>query len=399
MSANELHRRDWLKGAAGGVAALSALSYRRVLGANERVTAAVIGRTGHGDYGHSLDEVWLAVPEAQLVAVADDSPEGLSQAAARLKLDQAFADYREMLDKVKPQVVSIAFRWIDKHHEVGMACAERGIHMYMEKPFVSTLAQADELAAACQRTNTKLALACQAHYSPKVAMAKRLIADGKIGQVLEYRARGKEDHRGGAEDFWVLGTHMLDLILYFGGAPTWCFATLTQNGKPVQKADIVEGNEGIGPIAGDSVQVSYGMSDGATAYFASRRDMGRKANRFGLQIFGTGGIIEIMANYMAPVKILRDPHWSPGRTKKPWQDISSAGIDQPEPIKVEGNLEGNRIAVLDLLAAIRENREPLCGITSARATVEMIHAAFESHRLQTRAALPLANRQHPLEML
>ena len=68
-----------------------------------------------------------------------------------------------------------------------------------------------------------------------------MIADGKIGRILELRGRGKEDQRGGGEDLWVLGTHIMDLIRLFGGDPTWCFGTVTAGGKPVTKADVVEG--------------------------------------------------------------------------------------------------------------------------------------------------------------
>ena len=41
---------------------------------------------------------------------------------------------------------------------------------------------------------------------------KKLIADGAIGTLLEFRGRGKEDRRGGGEDLWVLGSHVLDMI-------------------------------------------------------------------------------------------------------------------------------------------------------------------------------------------
>ena len=57
------------------------------------------------------------------------------------------------------------------------------------------------------------------------------------------------------------------------------------------------------------------------------------------------------------------------------------------------------MAVLDLLAAAREGRQPRCGMYEARGTLEMIHAAFESHRLRGLAPMPLANRRHPLAML
>ncbi|MFK2836493.1 gfo/Idh/MocA family oxidoreductase, partial [Salmonella enterica subsp. enterica serovar Weltevreden] len=87
-----------------------------------------------------------------------------------------------------------------------------------------------------------------------------MIASGKIGRVLELRGRGKEDAtRGGGEDLWVLGTHIMDLIRLFGGDPTWCFAQVLQGGRRVTKADVVEGNEGIGPLAGDAVNAMYGL--------------------------------------------------------------------------------------------------------------------------------------------
>jgi predicted dehydrogenase len=361
---------------------------------------AVIGRTGHGDYGHSLDTVWLEVPSVQVVAVSDDNSQGLAAAATRLHVDKTFADYRTMLDDVKPDVVSVAPRWIDQHHQMAIACAQRGIHMYMEKPFCRTLVEADEIVTACERTQTKLAIACQAHYSPKLPAVNKAIEEGKIGRVLEFRARGKEDaSRGGSEDLWVLGTHMLDLVRFLGGQPQWCFASLTERGKPVAKSDIKEGVEGLGPLAGDHVQATYGFKDEAMGYFASRRGMGKGDARFALQVFGTDGVIDIASGYMGPVRFLPDPTWCPGRSKAKWLNLSSAGIDQPEPIKKGGNLEGNRIAVVDLLAAIKENRQPLCSMYDARGTLEMIHAIFDSHRQRQAVSLPLKNRQHALTML
>src|SRR5690242_3491797 len=155
--------------------------------------AAVIGRTGRGDYGHGLDEVWNDLPNVEVVAVSDDDKMGLAKTAAKLKVDKAFPDYREMLDKVKPDLVSIATRWLDQHRDMVVACAERGIHMYMEKPFCRTLSEADEMVAACERTHTKLAIAHQTRYSPKLPVVKEILASGKIGRLLEIRGRGKED--------------------------------------------------------------------------------------------------------------------------------------------------------------------------------------------------------------
>ena len=364
-----------------------------------KLRAAVIGRTGRGDYGHGLDEVWLDMPDVELVAVADDNKAGLAKAAAKLKVDKAFADYRQMLDEMKPDVVSIGARWLDAHRDIVVNTADRGVHMYLEKPLCRTLAEADEMVAACERTHAKLAIAHTTRYSPRIPAVQEILAGNKIGKILEFRGRGKEDQRGGGEDLWVLGSHVMDLIRLFGGNPTWCFGTVLAKGQPVTKADVAEGNEGIGPLAGDAVNAMYGMPNAATAYFGSHRGMSGSRPRFGLQIFGSSGIVEITTGYLPSVKFLADPSWSPGQSGAKWENVTSAGIGKPEPLANEKDHGGNRAAATELLAAIRENRQPNGSIYDARAAIEMIVAVFDSHRQGKPVALPLANRQNPLTML
>jgi predicted dehydrogenase len=367
----------------------------------ERYRVAVIGRTGRGDYGHGLDTVWRELPNCEVVAVADDNKMGLAAAAKRLSLAERglYSDYRRMLDEVKPQIVAVAPRWIDAHRDMIVAAAQRGIHVYMEKPLCRTLAEADEMIDAAERTHTKVAIAHQTRYSPKLDVIKKLIAEGRIGQVLELRGRGKEDTRGGGEDLWVLGSHIMDLIRYFAGDAKWCAAQVIQNGHPVTAADVREGNEGIGPLAGDSVRAMYGMASGPTAYFASTRNMAGSPSRFGLSIFGSRGVIELVTGYVPSVKLLADSSWSPGRSGAKWQDVSSAGVEVPEPIKNGDNHAGNVEAVKDLIESIEKNRQPKASLYEARGATEMIVAVFDSHRAGGLVELPLKNRQNPLTML
>ncbi len=362
---------------------------------------AVIGRTGKGNYGHSLDKVWFDIPNCKLVGVADDNKLGLRAEARRLKLDekQAYLDYRKMLDEVKPDVVSICQRWIDRHAEMVIECANRGIHMYCEKPMCQSLEQADAMVKACEKNNVKFAIAHQTRYSPKLPVVKKLIEDGAIGAVLEYRGRGKEDRRGGGEDLWVLGTHVFNLINYFAGDPLWCMANVMQDGERVTKKHVKDGAEGIGPLAGDHLRAIYSMADGATATFGSRRNAAGKPSRFGLQIYGSKGILEIYTGHLGTVKLLEDSSWSPGRTGKQWIDVSTAGPGKPEPIKDGGLPAGNVLAVKDLLDAIENDRQPESSIYEARTATEMIIAVFESHRLNGPATFPLKNRKNPLSLL
>ena len=365
----------------------------------DKYRVGIIGRTGRGDYGHALDEAFLSIPECEIVAVADDDKVGLAKAAERLKVGTTFVDYREMLDKTKPDIVAICQRWIDQHAEMILAAAERGIHMIIEKPFVRTPAEADQVIAACEKTHARIVVGHPTHFSPKLAMVKKLIADGKIGKVLEYRARGKEDRRGGGEDLWVLGTHLLDMIRVLGGQPTWCFGRVLQSGQPVTKADVRDGAEGIGPLAGDTVNAIYGLADGAIATFASQQNMAGKPSRFGLQIYGSRGILEILEGPLPDVKFLGDGSWSPGRSGVAWQNVSSAGIDVPEPLS--GSEYTNRYsqAIRELLRAMEAQSEPTGGMYEGRDVTEMIAAVFESHRLGRPVSLPLETRENPLTLL
>ena len=253
------------------------------------------------------------------------------------------------------------------------------------------------MAAACEQHKVKLAIAHQTRYSPRLQMVRQLIEDGAIGTVLELRGRGKEDSRGGGEDLWVLGSHVMNLIHTLGGEPLWCWASVLQDGQPVTKEHVQPGAEGLGPLAGDTVQAMYRLDSGAAAYFGSRRNAA--GNRFGLQIYGSQGVLEILTGHLPAVYILQDPTWSPGRSGKAWVAVSSEGVGKPETLADGGLHGGNVLACRDLIAAIEEDRYPECNVYEARMTIEMISAVFESHRLGGPAKFPLQNRGNPLELL
>lgn len=359
----------------------------------------VIGSTGRGDYGHGIDISLLDVSRVSVVAVADDNPDGLKKAMSRLHIDAAFADYREMLEKAKPDIVAIGPRWLDRHAEMATAALSRGIHVYMEKPLCRTIDEADQILHASHMTHAKLALAHTTRYSPVLTRVRELIDGGTIGKVLEFRGRGKEDARGGGEDLWVLGSHLMNMVATLGGPPEWCFARVSQNGHAIKRSDVKEGNEGIGPLAGDDVRATYGLANGATATFQSVRNGAGNPSRFALQIYGTKGIIEIGTGYLPVAKLLTDSSWSPGRSGISWKSISSAGVEQPEPLASESTHAGNVAAMNDLIDAIEQNREPLCSAQEARLTIEMILAAFESQRTNAPVTFPLNIKGNPLTAL
>jgi len=362
--------------------------------------AAVIGRTGRGNYGHDLDLALLEQPKLRLVAVADEDPKGLASAARRLGVEKTYADYRAMLDREKPEFVAVTPRWIDCHREMILACAERGIHVFCEKPLAPTLADCDAIVTACERSHTKLAIAFQTRYSPRFARVREMIAAGAIGDVLEIRGRGKEDNRGGGEDLMVLGAHVVDLFRALLGEASWCFARVTEVGRPVGPAEVRAGAEGIGPLAGDRIDAMYGFAKhSVVAYFATTRQK-QSGGRFGLQILGTSGRIELGTGWLPNAFLLADPTWSGISGASKWIQITSAGVGKPEPLPGNRLLDGNRVIVADLIRAVETDTQPLASVYDGRAAIEMILGSYTSHRRGGLVQIPLADRlHHPLEAM
>jgi hypothetical protein len=114
---------------------------------------------------------------------------------------------------------------------------------------------------------------------------------------------------------------------------------------------------------------------------------------------GEQGEIEILTGHLPAAHILQDPQWSPGRSNRPWQPISSLGIGQPEPLGDGGLHAGNVLACRDLIRAIEEDRLPEANVYEARMTVQMIAGVFESHRVGGPVRFPLENRRNPLELM
>jgi predicted dehydrogenase len=280
-----------------------------------------------------------------------------------------------------------------------LACAEFGCHVFLEKPMCQNLQQADEMVAAFEKRKLKLAIAHQTRYSPALAHAKKAIDKGLLGDILELRGRGKEDRRGGGEDLMVLGTHIMDLMRFFAGDARWCFASVRDGGELVTKKHVREGSEGIGPLAGDEIHAVYRFGGVTMGYFSTHRARHGAAKRFGLQVYGSKGILTMTTGAVPEIWFVDDPSWQPGRSKAKWKRISSAGIGKPEPLKYPGLDYGNHLIALDLIRAIETDTQPKGSIYDGRAALEMIMAIYESHRLGAPIELPLENRAHPLSLL
>ena len=396
-------RRSFLAGASASLAVSSwSVSADENRNASKPLTVAAIGHTGRGNFGHGLDTVWLHLSEAEVIAAADPDQAGLAAELKKLNIERGFRDYRQMLAEVRPDIVAVCPRHADQHRDMVVACAQAGVKgIYIEKPFCRTPAEADEMKAACDEHKVKLAVAHRNRYHPTLEVIDRLIADGKIGRLLEIRGRGKGDRRGGAEDLWVLGTHVLNLMAYFCGAPTSCSGVLLQDGRRINRHDVKEGAEGLGPMGGNEVHARYEMSRGVVGYFDSIANDGTKSAGFGLQLVGSEGIVNIQCDKHPLAWLCPGNPFEPTTKPRPWIPISTAGVGLPEPRGDLSELVSHHGApARDLVLSIREDRQPVCNLAEGALTVEMVCAVFESHRLGSQAVeFPLKERQNSLTNL
>ena len=140
-----------------------------------------VGLVGLGGRGSGLARIWHQVPNAQLVAVADLTPERLAAAPVQLGDVACYADHRAMLEGAELDVLTVATR--GQHHaQIVVDAVERGVRgVYVEKPFACSLADADRMIEACRASDTVLVMGHQRRWMEQIVSVRDAIRDGAIG--------------------------------------------------------------------------------------------------------------------------------------------------------------------------------------------------------------------------
>jgi predicted dehydrogenase len=362
---------------------------------------AAIGSSQRGGFGHGLDSCFDQLPGAEYVAIADDDPGGLRAAGQKFGVTKLYADYRELLDRERPDVVSIGPRWIDQRVAMTRAAAAAGCHIYCEKPLAGSLADADAMLAACDSAGVKMAVAHQFRAMPPLRRALADVRAGKHGRLARMWARPKDDHRGGGEELIVHGTHLLDIMVMFAGPPRWVSGHIAQGSRDATRDDRRAATEPLGPVMGDSLSVTIGFDAGVRGFFDSTRDAFRDGRSpYGVLLECERALLHIRARgevftYPSPFAVPEEP----GLT---WERTMIADWHfTPERLPRDlGNYLhlGNQSLVRDLFAAIEEDRPPLASAVDARYALEVIQGTYASHLAGgLRMPIPLETRRHPLE--
>jgi predicted dehydrogenase len=197
MGKKQVDRRDFIKTTAVGAAALTltAESYARVAGANDRINVAFLGVGGrcqaHLDIINKLAKNNGVRPFA-VCDVWDGNKEvgrGLYYSAEKVGLkpddkEHVTKDYRRLLDNKDVHVVCIATpdHW---HAKMSIDAAAAGKDVYCEKPMTKTIAEAHAVVDAMQKHNRVMTVGVQSMADPRWLMVNELIRKGRIGHVAQ----------------------------------------------------------------------------------------------------------------------------------------------------------------------------------------------------------------------
>jgi predicted dehydrogenase len=172
-------RRDFIKQAAVGAAAVLAYPSANVLGANDRVRVGMIGVGGRGqDLLHEI----LEVPNAQVVAIADVYTRRWDEAKKIAPGIEAMGDYRRLLERKDIDTVIVASPLhIHARHFVDTLAA--GKDLYSEKTLAWSIPEAEECLAAAKNSDRVVQIGLQHESGGQLADTRKWVREGLVGKV------------------------------------------------------------------------------------------------------------------------------------------------------------------------------------------------------------------------
>jgi predicted dehydrogenase len=186
----------------------------------------------HSLYDAAYLRVLAALPDVEIVGLHDPSPEIAARRAAALGQPPTFTDYREMLDKTKPDFV-VALGQHRRMAETAHALLDAGVPFMMEKPMGIDATEVAAIAEKALARNAFVAVPLPQRHSPFAARARQLMAEGRLGPLshLYLRLNRPTSARYPAWDSpWMLdpelagggclrnlGSHCFDLFLTLTG--------------------------------------------------------------------------------------------------------------------------------------------------------------------------------------
>ncbi len=361
-----------------------------------------VGMVGYAFMGRAHSQAWNTVGRAfdlpvqpRLAAICGRDQAATRAAADRLGWAAVETDWRALIARDDVQLIDISAPG-DLHAPIAIAALRAGKHVLCEKPLANTVAEAEAMvvaADAADRTGARAMVGFNYRRVPALALARQLVADGRVGTLRHVRAVYLQDWlvdpdapmtwrmeatRAGSGALGDLGAHIIDLAHYLTGdvitGVSAVSATFTGK-RPLP------GGSGTGQVTVDDAVVFTARLGGALASFeASRYAAGRK-NGLRIELNGSAGSLAFNLERLNELEFFdrADPADSAGLRRilvtEPGHPYLSGWWPAGHTLGWEHTFTHQ---ARDLLTAIAEGRQPEPSFTDGLAVQRVLDAVQRS---------------------
>ena len=350
---------------------------------------------GCGKVGHLHAAALKSLPESEFVAVCARSPEKAKAFAEKYGV-AAFTDVAEMIAQAKVEAICLCTPH-PQHAAPAIAAAQLGVHVLVEKPLASSLADCDAMLAAARENKTMISTVCQRRFYPPCERIHQAIQSGKLGKPIlglatmfgwrdeaYYKSdpwRGSWQHEGGG----VLvnqSPHQLDLLLWYLGEVEEVFGYWANQNHPyIEVEDTAVAVIRFKSGALGNIVVSNSQNPAINA-----RVSVHGANGASVGVQTDGGTMFIPG--MAPIAEapFNDLWTVPGEDKflPQWKEADAQLFKTVNPME-----HFHRLQIQDFLRAIIGCRQPSITGDDGRRTVELFTAIYRAMRERKAIRFPL----------
>ncbi len=202
----------------------------------QEVNVGLIGYSFMGKvHSHAFKDMSFFFPEAAaypvMKAICGRNEANVSDAAKTFGWQSYETDWKKLIGRDDIHLIDVSTPG-DSHAEIAIAAAEAGKHVFCEKPLANNLAEARAMADAVRNAGVKSMVAYNYRRVPAVALAKKLIEEGRIGDIYHWRAVYLQDwimdpnfplvwrlqkEKAGSGPHGDLNAHIIDLARYLVG--------------------------------------------------------------------------------------------------------------------------------------------------------------------------------------
>jgi predicted dehydrogenase len=219
-------------------------------------------------------------PKPRMVAISGRNEDAVKEAADQLGWEGYETDYHRLVTRDDIQLVDVSTPGFN-HKEIVLAALDAGKHVLCEKPLANSLDEAQEMLDAARKAGTINMVNFNYRRVPAVQLVKRLIEDGKLGEIRHFRAQYLQDwildpefplvwrlkkELAGSGALGDIAAHITDLGMYLVGPITEVVGNLETFIK--QRPIEVESGGGSGLTATSGQEMGEVTVDDAASFLA-----------------------------------------------------------------------------------------------------------------------------------